>query len=156
MEPLTIYHEVSPSLRRELRLFSDKVSICGRKLAGDQFETHVSLEHLSPDVGTMRFRSSRSPIGIAVCCTLIVFLWLFVGPFDAPWASTRVLVTASLAIASLGWGLYYLPRYTAYNFLNTSGQLVLNVIASDSDRENWFIRFLRTEVCEEKDMLVLI
>ena len=136
MEPLTIYREASPGLRRELRLFPDKVSIRGHMLAADEFETHISLEHLSPDVGSLRFRSRRSPYGIAGCCALIVFLSLFVGPFNAPWTSARVLVTATLAIASLAWGLYYLPRYTAYRFLNTSGQIVLDVIASGSDKDS--------------------
>lgn len=136
MEPLALYREASPGLRRELRLFSDKVSICGRMLGGNEFETHISLEHLSPDVGTVRFRSRRSPYGIAVCCALVVFLWLFVGPFDAPWTSTRVLITATLAAASLSWGLYYLPRYTAYRFLNISGLIVLDVIASGPDKDS--------------------
>jgi len=135
MEPLTIYHESSPGLRRELRLFPDKVSIRGRRLGADEFETHIPLEHLSPDVGSVRYRSRRSAYGIAVCCALIVFLSLFVGPFNAPWTSTRVLVTATLAIISLAWGLYYLPRYTAYRFLNTSGQIVLDVIASGPDKD---------------------
>jgi hypothetical protein len=134
MEPISSYREASPGVRRELRLFPDRVSISGRVLGGSEFETHVPLQQLSPTFGTMKFRSRRCVAGVALFCGLAVFVFLFVGPFQLPWASTRVIIATALAVASLGWAIAYFPRYTAYRFLNVLGQVTLDVVESGPDK----------------------
>jgi hypothetical protein len=134
VEPVAVYRESSPGLRREFALYPERVTVRGRVLGGSEFETHVPLGEVSPEFGTVRFRSRRCHAGIALFCGLAAFLGLFVGAFGLPWTSPRVLVTAALAAGALAWGLAYYPKFTAYRFLNTGGVGVLDVIAAGPEK----------------------
>lgn len=131
--PLT-YRESYAWTRRELVLSPGKVAIVTKQLGGTECGQHVPLARLSPEFGYMLFRSPRVFYGFALFAGLVFFLWRFVRPFELPWTEPRVLVIVALAVASLGFGLAYLPRYRAYYFVNESGQPVLSIIESGPDR----------------------
>lgn len=130
VEPLATYAERSPGLRREFRLYPNHVTVHSRNLGGVEIEIHVPLEELSPEFGYLLFRSRRVVAGCVLSAGLAVILWLMVGPFDMPWTSPRVMVTAGLLVLSVAVAALYMPRYRAFRFVNRSGVVVLDMIES--------------------------
>jgi hypothetical protein len=122
------YRESSPGLRREFTLYPEKLVIVGRDIEGKEFKTHTPPRGVSPESGYIRFQSPRFAQGFMLFVGHSVCLWLFLGPFQLPLLSVRVVLTAALALLSLGFALYYWPEYKAYLFVNSSGVNAVQII----------------------------
>ena len=135
MAPIATYRESSPGLRRKLTLYFDHVTVYAKTLGGHERESHIPLDEISPNVGYARFRVRRWLQGMLLGSFLGLFIWIFVGEFNLPWTSPRVLTTAVLCFMSFAWGAYYLRRYRVFQFVNRSGIVVLDVIESGPEKD---------------------
>ena len=135
MSPIATYRESAPGLRRNFKLYLDHISVYAKTVGGDEKELHIPLDEISPKAGYVRFRVRRWFGGLFLSFVLALFIWLFVGEFDLPWNSPRVLAASALCLLSFGWGVYYLRRYRAFRFVNRSGIVVLDVIENGPEKD---------------------
>ena len=129
------YFERHAGLTREYVLHSDKITIHGRRLFREEFETIIPLTSMSPEISQVRFRGEDYIRGVRFFVIFMAVAGFLVGFFKLPPLSTRVIITVLLGIACLMWALVFTPKVHAYRFLNAHGMIVLDIIAAGPQRE---------------------
>jgi hypothetical protein len=134
-EPISTYTERLPQVRRELRLYSDRVEIAAKWTAGKDYTMTVSLADLTPQVKRFFVRNRWFKKSILIGSIAVAVAVVLTRPGEYPdWVSRTALLGWPVAGACVLMALWSLPKREFARFSRKDGSAGLDICKAGPDR----------------------
>lgn len=135
--PLATYIERLPQVRREFRLFPDRVDIAAKWTLGRSFTTTVRLGDLSGQMNRFQVKNRWLPKAIVVASAAVAFALVLSRPGYSDLVRRVAVIGWPIAGLALIVALFCWPRRQFVHFPRSNGRPGLDICKAGPDRERF-------------------
>ncbi len=132
--PLATYTERLPQVRREFRLYPDRVEVAARWTLGRTFRITVKLADLSGQVNRFRVKNRWMPRAVMVGSAAVAYALVLSRSGYPAWVQKAAVWGWPVAGLAFALALICLPRRLFVHFPRSNGKPGLDICQAGPDR----------------------
>lgn len=137
-QPLSTYTERLPQVRRELRLYADRVEIDAKWMAGKDYQMTVRLADLVPQEKRFFVRNRWFKKSILIGSIAVAAAVVFTRPGQYPdWVSSNANLGWVVAVIASAMAIWSAPSRQFARFTRKDGSAGLDICKAGPDRKRF-------------------